>query len=394
MGFIRSFLFLKNMNLYELGTVSIFQTIILFFGLSQIGILNGAYRAFSGTKKYYRSTINDFTFSFFLILSFLTALALLVTFAISDVGHALILAGAAIAGVLSLMVNHLNNILLADSKIKEVNIINIVSNLLGYSSLILIVYHPLYGLISFIIHPLSFVVLTFIFDRAAIPRRFFVSKSMLRLLLRLGFIPYLTALFLYLNLQVERWAVVFSLGVETFGRLYLAIAFTSLFALFPNSVNSLYFPRMVRAYAENSIAEFNRLFKQYSYILSAYCAAAILATALLAHFVVGLFFPQHLENIVYVYYMLPGLVLITIANPYIIYFNASLNMRPLLLGYGLSTAFMIFCMTTLYFTNTITLKSIAITDSLANSVIFLLMLYLYFKHVRSGGVPDKTRLPI
>lgn len=386
LGFFRSVVFLKYMAFYELGMVSVFQTLILLIGLSQIGILNGAYRAYSGSKKYYRKAINNFTFSFFLLL---TTLAFVILFAYSLFSfskEALIFFLGTVAGIFSLITNYINNALLADSKIKEVNIINIVSNLLGFASLVLIAYHPLLGLLSFIIQPFAFIVISFILDRSLIPRKMHFSVNIFQLLLQLGFIPYLTSLFVYLNLQLERWSIVYFLGVEKFGHFYLAVAYASLFALFPNSINSLYFPRMVRAHSEGKPEEFNKLLKQYSYILFIYCILAAIATLWLSPLVIGMFFPQHQENLKYVYFILPGLMAITITNPYIVYFNASLNLRPLLFAYGASSIIITIAIMILYISDNISLENIAIADSIGNISICLLALILYFikKSTRSS----------
>lgn len=379
------------MGFYELGLLSVFQTLILLIGLSQVGILNGAYRAFSGSQKYYRKAINNFTFTFFLLLT-IVSLTIVVTYFIFDFSDkALIALLGSLAGIFSLMTNYLTNTLLSDSRIREINIINVVSNVLGFSSLALILYHPLLGILSFIIQPFFFVLMSLIVDRSLIPQKVHFSFSIFHFLLRLGFIPYLTSLFVYLNLQIERWTIVFFLGIEAFGHFYLAVAYAALFALFPNSVNSLYFPRMVRANSENKSEEFNRLLKQYSYILLIYCGLAAVATFWLSPWIIGIFFPAHLENLRYVFYILPGLTFITLAGPFIVYFNASLNLKPLLIAYASSTIVIAIIMLILYIGEIINLKTIAVADSIGNSIIAVLAIFTFFK-VRADRAKNQAAL--
>jgi O-antigen/teichoic acid export membrane protein len=380
LGFLRSFIFLKSMGYYELGIVSIFQTIIMLLSLTQFGTVNGAYRAFSGNKKFTRPAINNFVFTFFLLMSVVCMVPVLINFFTDKSSETLTFMVAVLAGILALMTNYLNNSLLADTRIKDVNRLNLISNGLGFSCLFLMVYHPLLGLLTFIVQPAVFIIGAFVVSPSLIPRRISFSANVLKLLLALGFIPYLTSLFTYLNQQVERWTIVYTLGIEQFGHFYLVVAFASVYALFPNSVNNLYFARMVRAYSEKDSELFARLLRNYNIILVGYSIAAIVVTLALAPIVVEWLFPQHLDSLVYVYCTLPGLVALSAANPYVVYFNASLRLSPLLIAYGVSSVITILAMLVLYWNTSISLRSVAMVDSLGNLAVCALMIFFFFRY--------------
>ena len=378
LGFLRSYVLLKYLNFYELGLISIFQTIILLVGMLQIGVLNGSYRAYSGTDNTYSNVLNNFSFTFFLFLGGFTVIILAFYRLIGFSLESSILLLGTVAGVLSLIATYLNNTLLAKQKITEVNLINSISHFLGFASLILVLYKPIFALASFIIQPLMYIALTFIFNRSLVPNRLLFSFKILKYLLALGFVPYITALFTYLNLQIERWTIVFSMGVEEFGHFYLAIAFASLFALFPTSVNNLYFPRIVRANSEKNVTEFNLLLKRYSLILFFYCLSASILTVSAAAPLIEIAFPQHLSNLPYVYYILPGVLAMTLVSPCIIYFNALLIFKPLWISYFLGTIAIIVMLAWLSLSSSISLTSIAITDSMGNAVIGTLIILFFF----------------
>ena len=59
-----------------------------------------------------------------------------------------------------------------------------------------------------------------------------------------------------LYLQAERWSINGVLGVEALGSFYLVFLYVSLFQLVPNSVNSIFFPKGVKSYAEKRYDEF------------------------------------------------------------------------------------------------------------------------------------------
>ena len=69
MGFIRSIVFMKNLNMSDLGIISLVQTVMLFLGLFQIGLLNGGYRIFALNKTEQQTEINNLLFSYIILLS-------------------------------------------------------------------------------------------------------------------------------------------------------------------------------------------------------------------------------------------------------------------------------------------------------------------------------------
>ena len=391
LSFFRSYIFLKQMNLYELGLVGLFQTILLLITLCQIGILNGSYRAFVSSSDSDRQTINNFTFTFFFGLTLVSSLIGIIVAFTYDTVILPVLIGGIISGILSLGVNYLANCFLAEVRVSDVNKLNIVSNGLGFLSLILVIYDPILGLVSFIVQPLSFILFSFVLNPALIPNRLLFNRKILRYLLRLGFIPYLTALLAYLSQQIERWSIVSSLGIETFGKYYLALTYITLFALLPASINNLFFAKMVKAYSERNLDDFYKMFSKYKRLLLYYCIASILLTIFLAPEIVSYFFPQHIANLKYVYFVAPGLLAITIINPILVYFNAAIEFKALTKSYSGGVVVVAILVIAYYIGEIISLELIAVTDSIGNIVISILVFYYYRKSSKSKLIKKSTK---
>lgn len=391
MSFVRSYLLLRYLDFYELGLISIFQTVILLIGMIQFGVLNGSYRAYSGADLKHPEKINNFTFTFFILIGGITTIFFCAYTWYTEALERNILLLGTVAGVLSLIATYLNNTLLARQRIAQVNYINFISNAIAYLSLVLIIYNPILALISFILQPLLYIILAFFLDRSLIPRRLVFSLSILKYLLLLGFVPYLVSLFAYLNLQIERWTIVLSNGVDQFGHYYLAIAFVTLFGLFPASLNNLYFPRIVRASTEKASSEFTLLLKRYTYILVAYCIGTSLLTIVAAPPLVSMLFPQHTINLPYVYNILPGAVAIILVNPCVVYFNSLLVFRPLWISYACGTLTIVVIISALLLMKAVSLQSVSITNSAANLVIAVMILIFYFLN-RNSRQSEKGHL--
>ena len=131
-------------------------------------------------------------------------------------------------------------------------------------------------------------------------------------------------------LQAERWSINGVLGVEALGSFYLVFLYVSLFQLVPNSVNSIFFPKGVKSYAEKRYDEFRRLLKYYFLVLVGYFVLISIVTAFFLKPVVGLLFPTHLVGVPFVYIILPGLIMSTLIQPIGLILNSAVILRPML----------------------------------------------------------------
>lgn len=64
-NFFRSMVFMRVLDMRELGIISLIQTCIMFIGLFQFGFLNGGYRVLAYQKTSDQTKINNILFSLF-----------------------------------------------------------------------------------------------------------------------------------------------------------------------------------------------------------------------------------------------------------------------------------------------------------------------------------------
>lgn len=332
-GFLRSFAFMKWLGLEELGLISLVQTVIQFIGLFQFGLINGGYRMFSLNKVQEQEKVNNLLFTFlglFLFIFLIIWLIIVATGRTLLMNNDLLLV-AIFTGIITLANNWLNNTLIGKQKLGEINKINLISIGVSLLSLSLIYYLGFWGaLISVIVHPLCFVFLTLQRNKELRPTRFYIDSELIREILHYGFIPFLSGIFVMLNLQVERWSIAAFLGNEELGCFYLVFLFQTLFMLIPTSVQSVFFPRAVRSYDEGNLLEFKNVIKKLSIVIIIYDLAIVIVTMLLLKPVVSVIFPLHTENVIYVYMFLPGLLAWSLDSVLGLILNSSLRLKVLL----------------------------------------------------------------
>lgn len=332
-GFLRSFAFMKWLGLEELGLISLVQTVIQFIGLFQFGLINGGYRMFSLNKVQEQEKINNLLFTFWGLFLFIFLIVWLIIVAS---GRTLLMSNdlllvAIFTGIITLANNWLNNTLIGKQKLGEINKINLISIGVSLLSLPLIYYFGFGGaLISVIVHPLCFVFLTLKRNKELRPSRLFIDPDLIKEILHYGFIPFLSGIFVMLNLQVERWSIAAFLGKEELGRFYLVFLFHTLFMLIPTSVQSVFFPRAVRSYDEGNLFEFNSVIKKLSIVITIYDLAIVIVTILLLKPVVSAIFPLHVDNVIYVFMFLPGLLAWSLDSILSLILNSSLRLNVLL----------------------------------------------------------------
>jgi O-antigen/teichoic acid export membrane protein len=347
-GFVRSFAFMKFFNFKELGVITLVSTGAMLIGFFQIGLINGGYRIIALQDKESNEKVNNVVFSYFGTLS----LFLIVFFVFTSITNLLAdwlqIMLIIIIGISTLVTNWLTNALIGGREYKRLNIANSVSALASFACLLLAYYYGLIGaLISLIIQPLLFVVMVFLTDRKEIPTAFDLDIKYIKYILSFGFIPFLSGIFFLLYQQIERWSVNSFLGAEALGKMYLVFLTTTLWLLIPTSINSLFFPKAVKFYADLDIIQFRKTIYKYLIILIIYCFVGIVLVAFLFSPLIELIFPKHLPYVKLVYIIVPALVLRTLSDPIGLLFNSMVILKPLLWSDIISTVFygvMIFCL--------------------------------------------------
>lgn len=332
-GFLRSFAFMSWLGLEELGLISLAQTIMQFISLFQFGMINGGYRMFSLNKVKEQEKVNNLLFSTFgiLLIIFLTVWLVIVATDNRLLMSNDLLLVAILVGILMLTNNWLNNTLIGKQKLGEINIVNLISICVSVLSLFLIYIVGFWGaIISVSVNPLCFVFLVLLRNKDLRPTGFLIEKKIIKKILGYGFIPFLSGIFVMLNLQIERWSIAGILGNKALGCFYLVFLFHTLFMLIPTSIQSIFFPRMVRSYDEGNIAESIKVIKKISLVTIVYDIAIVLVTIISLKPLVSVIFPIHIDNIIYVFLFLPGLLAWSFDSVTSLILNASLRLKVLL----------------------------------------------------------------
>jgi len=362
-GFAKSFMYLKYLNFYELGLITIIQTIMLFISMLQLGLLNGGYRIFSLGKKEDNRQTNNTIFTYIVLMLVVLIVGSLLVNVLYPIDIYIVLLGI-ITGAVALCANWLTNVLIALARLKELNRLNTITNLLTLVTLPLIVYWGFYGAIStLIIQQLAFICLVLLLYKDTRPDKIEFNLSFIKWILTFGFIPFLTGILYYVNIQIERWSIKFWLGTDTLGMFYLAIVYTTLFNMVPSSLNNLFFPSTMQAFTNKDFTAVKKGLRNYNLLLWAYSIGTVIITALFIEYFVLLLFPKHIIGIKYVYAILPGLIAIALSGPIGLLFNASVILRPMLWAYMVGTLITIISIAVLVNLKQFTLFNMAIVES-------------------------------
>lgn len=382
LGFVRSFAFMKFFDFKELGVITLVSTAALFIGFFQIGLINGGYRIIALRDKESNGKVNNVIFSYFGVLS-----VFLVTFAIiallfdflTDWSTALLVITI---GVFTLITNWLTNTLIGGREYNRLNIANSVSALASLACLILAYYFGLFGaLVSLLIQPMLFVGVIFLTDKKEIPTAFDLDFKYIKYILSFGFIPFLSGIFFLVYQQIERWSVNLFLGPEALGKMYLVFLTTTLWLLIPSSINSLFFPKAVKYYADNDTDQFKNMIYKYFLILLTYCFVCILLFSFLFSPLVEFIFPKHLPYVKLVYIILPALVLRTLSDPINLSFNSMVKLKPILWSDIISTLCYVILILILGMSKLFSLENVLICYGIYNLIRFcyLLLHFLLLK---------------
>lgn len=310
-NFIRSFVFMRILDLRDLGMISLIQTCIMFIGLLHLGFFQGGYRILAYKKEEDKKGVNNTIFTFLACLSFIILL-LSLSLSFTDIDFVVnrkYLLLTAVAGIFSLTTTWLTNTMTVKRMIAEINWINAASSILSIGLIPLVyVWGITGGILSIMIQPIVFVMFAMIKSKELRPTSWSFEKSVVSEILRLGFIPFLVGIFAILNIQIERWSIAYLLDVEELGRFYLVFIFSSLFILIPTSINYLFFPKIIHAYEHGMMEEFRKQNRNYTLVLAAYGISVLLLVFILFQPVIDILFPAHSGNTHYVFSLLPGLL--------------------------------------------------------------------------------------
>lgn len=326
-------MFMRTLDLTELGVISLIQTIFMFIGLLQCGLLNGGYRIISLGKAEEIEKTNNTIFSYIAILTPIGIIFCLLSSKfgwIKDLSLVLLLISV-LFGLFTLINNWFHNVLIGEQKLSDLNRINIISYTASLIALPLAFVMGFWGAVIVIaIQPLFFVGLCLFKYPELRPSGFFFDKSYIKYILSFGFIPFLGGIFSMIYIQVERWSITGQLGVDALGAFYLVFLYVSLYQLVPTSLNSIFFPKGVKSYANNDFSFFKRILKYYYLCLIGYGVAITIVTILLLKPVVDLVFPNHLPGVVFVYLVLPGLIFSSLREPLGLILNSAVILKPML----------------------------------------------------------------
>jgi O-antigen/teichoic acid export membrane protein len=347
--FIKSYLFMDILTKEDLGYMALFQSMILIVNFFQMGVIYGGYRVISFSISRQRK-VNDAVVTYlFLLLSVFTFLFFILNFFISISWFWTI---GMIVGLLSLWANWISNMFIALGKTNKLSLVTLISIGLSFIALPLLYSYSVYGAITLIaLQPIFFILFSYLFNQDFRFKINFKSVVYLRLIIKLGFIPFVTGVLHYINLQVERWVIGIDLGVKALGDYYLVFVYVGLFAVIPSALGTLNFPKFMKMLSreKNDFQNLAKIFKLYYIEIVSYLLFIGLSTFYIMPWIIKMILPAHETGVYYVQIVFVGLVVFTLIDPISFIINAKLHYRELLYIYigALSISSLCYCF--LYF---------------------------------------------
>ncbi len=384
-SFIRQFVFIKTLDFIDLGVLTIIQTIIMFISMFQLGMLNGGYRIFSLGRITMMEKTNNIIFTFIITMCIILLL-LWSIFHFSGllVNYNYFVLVAILLGIITLMNNWFLNILIATQDLQKLNKINLLSAGLSLCALVFVKYWGVYGaIVALSVQPIVFFLLCVVQVKAIKPTGLIYRKTLVKYILTFGFVPFITGIFSQLNLQIERWGIEFLLDTESLGRFYLVFLYTSLFALIPSSLNSIFFPSTIKAYKDKQFDIFKIKLKRYAFLLGTYIVIAVFFTITLFQKFIDYFLPLQSDNVQYIYYILLGLAVLTMSEIIGLIYNATLRFKPLFWAYCTSTLINLVAIFLLYSFDKYSLTTVSVLRSVIGVYIasFIVLGFLYYRKI-------------
>ena len=380
LGFLKSFIFIKFLNLESLGMLTIIQTGAMFIGFFQIGLINGGFRIISLEKTNLIAKTNNIIFSYIGILSlvlFMTYFLNLFFNLFTDYFTYLFIL---LLGLNLLLFNWLTNILIALKKLMLLNKLNLVSSTISVLFLPLAYYQGLFGAaFCLLIQPIIFIVYALIASKELRPNSYLLKIKEIREILKYGFIPFVSGIFFLMQIQIERWTVVYELGSENLGKLYLFILISALWVLIPNSISNLFFPNCVTSFESNNYVKFNNYIKNHFIIVTVYIIFTALIIFVLLEPLVALFLPEHQAYLNFVYLAIPGLCFKTLSDPISIFLNSIVKLKPFLYSDIIGISFYVISVVMLIYFRNFSLNSVIFLFNIFFLIKLVILLFYYFK---------------
>ncbi len=379
LGFVRSFAFLNFFDFKELGIITLVNTAAMLIGFFQLGLINGGYRIIALGENESNIKTNNVVFSYFGVLSILLSILSILGYIFHLFSDWRIVLVVNFMGVGMLITNWLSNTLIGAREYKKLNFANIVSAGTSLLFLLLAYFFGLYGaLLSLLVQPILFILIVLYTSKKYIPNKFDIDIKFIKYILSFGFIPFLSGIFFLLYQQIERWSINFFIGPEALGKMYLVFLVTTLWLLIPSSINSLFFPKSVKYFADGNFEQLQKIIKQYFLILIIYSIICTILVLLILPSLVNIIFPKHYPYIHLVFIILPGLILRNMCDPVSLYLNSAVKLNPILWSDVISTFCYGVMVLSLEFMGFFSLENILICYTFYNLIKFS---YLFFNYL-------------
>ena len=363
-------LFMRFFEFRDMGTMTLFHTIITITGMTQLGLLNGGFRVLSQKSPYLEKRVNDTIFSFFGMV-FVVAVLLLPLALIGGWKMLLVSLGIA-AGVMSMMKNWLTNVNIARANLAQLNWVNLATTLFSFLFFLLIpVAGVVGGLLVVAMLPISFCTIFLCWHREMRPDRPTLRLRMLKWLLYFGFVPFLTGVMTLINLEISNLGITFTLGKAELGKFSLVQLYTNCFMLIPTALALIFLPHMLRAQKKADQAAMTGYVRRYCLGVTLYVVLAAVGTLTMLPWVINLLFPKYLASLPYVNTVLPGLCLAVLCMPFGTILYVNLILRPVFGIYLVSVLMTAAGIVALYASSLMSLQMMALLKCFVSGFIAL-----------------------
>ena len=348
--FIKSYFFMDLLRKEELGYLSLFQSMTLMVNFFQMGVIYGGYRLISFSflrRNKANNTVMTYLFTLFVFL--------LIIFCCINffVPISWFWAAGLLTGFLSLWGNWISNMHIALGRINKLSIISIFSIIFSFLAFPLLYTYPLFGAVFLIgLQPFFLIVLSYFYNKDFGFKFDFKNKLYFNLILKIGFIPFLTGVLHYVNLQMERFVIGYDLGIKQLGEYYLVFMYVSLFSVIPNALGTLNFPMFMKSLDrkefQNKMGLYN-IFKIYYIEVLGYLVLAGIGTFFILPIFIKMILPLHVSGVKYVQIVFLGLAFFALIDPISFIMNAKLHYKELIYIYIYSLIVSIFSYSFIYF---------------------------------------------
>lgn len=336
LAFGRNLLFMNSLGLAEVGQIALMQTIVMLVGFAQGGLISGTFILWAGGDVVLNRRMADVLFVGKAVLGVLLICGLAIVgpdVLAPIVNPETLLIGLA-AGLATLASTWMNNALVADQKLRQSNLLNVVAVLmsLGLAILTLETNSLMLALGAIALQPLLVALGAMLLDTLARPRIVRPDPDTLRRMLAIGVRPFLGSLSLLLVYQIERWSIAGTMGPEALGRYFIVILYMTFFLLVPTALMNVNFPRASRALAAGETDSFRQIIRRHMAELAIYAGLALLIKLALLSLVLDTFLPNFTgtESLVYLAF-LNGLAMLAQAPGTLVLYSVQ-DTRPVLTG--------------------------------------------------------------